>query len=175
MIRRLVRALSIGATLAILVGWFLVLRPQALGGPATYVVVRGSSMLPLYENGDFVVTEWSHAYAIGEVVAYRVPAGEVGDGHVVIHRIVGGDAANGFVLQGDNNRFVDPWTPRPADIVGTAWIQVPGFGRVIALVQQPVIAAALAMSVAITIMLARPPSRPSNRPPTREGRPVPAA
>ena len=161
---RLSRALSMAATVVLVVGWFLVLRPQPLGGPATYVVVRGSSMLPAYENGDFVVTQSARAYAVGEVVAYRVPAGEIGEGHVVIHRIVGGDAVSGFILQGDNNQFVDPWTPRPADIVGTVWLQVPGFGRVIAVVQQPVIAAGLAMSVAITIMLARPSPASQRRP-----------
>ena len=166
MIRRLARVLSLIASVAVIAGWFLVLRPQALGGPAMYVVVRGSSMLPVYENGDFVVTEASVAYGIGDVIAYRVPAGEVGEGHVVIHRIIGGDEANGFVVQGDNNSFKDPWMPRPDDIAGKVWLALPGFGRVIAFVQQPVIAAGLAMSVAITIMLARPPApaRPRTQP-----------
>lgn len=169
------RFASLAGTAVVLGLWALFLRPVQLGGPAMYVVVRGSSMLPAYEYGDFVVTEVSAAYAVGDVIAYRVPAGEVGEGHVVIHRIVGGDAANGFVVQGDNNRAVDPWTPRPADIVGTARLRLPGFGRVIAVLQQPVIAGGLAMSVAITITLARPPTRPPNDPPTRERRPVPAA
>ena len=166
MIRRMARALSMAATFVLVVGWFLVLRPQPLGGPATYVVVRGSSMLPAYENGDFVVTQSARAYAVGDVIAYRVPAGEVGEGHVVIHRIVGGDEANGFVVQGDNNSFRDPWMPRPDDIAGKVWLTLPGFGRVIALMQQPVIAAGLAMSVVITIMLARPPApaRPRRQP-----------
>ncbi len=101
--RFLRRAIGI-VLLAILVGlWAVTLRPQAIGGPAVFVAVRGSSMLPTYENGDLVVVEAASRYAVGEVVAYRVPTGEVGEGKVVLHRIVDGDGEHGFVLQGDHN------------------------------------------------------------------------
>jgi signal peptidase len=158
-IRRITRILSLAAVAAVLAAWALTLRPEQLGGPALYVVIRGGSMLPLYENGDLVVTLSSPGYVVGDVVAYRVPAGEIGAGHVVIHRIVGRDDVGGYVVKGDNNSFADPWAPQAADVAGKAWLAMPGLGRVIAFVQQPVIAAGLAMSVAITIMLARPPPR----------------
>jgi len=158
------RVLSVAAVAALLAMWALTFRPVQLGGPALYVVLRGSSMLPLHENGDLVVTLSSPGYVIGDVIAYRVPVGEIGEGHVVIHRIVGGDAAGGYVVKGDNNSFADPWAPQAADVAGKAWLAVPGLGRVIAFVQQPVIAAGLAMSVVITIMLARPPANARREP-----------
>ena len=147
-----------------LAGWAVTLRPLQLGGPATYVAVRGSSMQPLYRAGDLVVTRSSAGYAVGDVVAYRVPSGEVGEGHIVLHRIVGEDGAGGYVVKGDNNTFADPWTPHPADVAGKAWLAVPGLGHMVAFVRQPVIAAGLAMSVAITIMLARPPTNARRQP-----------
>ena len=104
----------------VLGGWALVLRPQSLGGPVVYVIVRGSSMFPTYESGDLVIVAAAATYQPGDVVAYRVPAGDIGEGHLVIHRIAGGDASSGFILEGDNNDAPDPWMPRGSDIVGSA-------------------------------------------------------
>ncbi len=59
----------------------------------------------------------------------------------MIHRMVGGDAETGFVTKGDNNEQPDPWRPRPADIEGAPWIRLPGGGRVIEFLAQPVSAA----------------------------------
>ena len=118
--RRVAKAASLAFVAAVIVVWAVTLRPQALGGPAIFVAVRGSSMLPTYEHGDLVVVQSAAGYKVGEVVAYRVPAGEVGEGRVVIHRIVAGDATSGFTLQGDNNSAPDPWHPRQAEMVGVA-------------------------------------------------------
>lgn len=163
--RRVGKAASLTLVAAVTVLWAVTLRPQVLGGPAMFVAVRGSSMLPTYEHGDLVVVQSAAGYAVGDVVAYRVPAGEVGAGRVVIHRIVAGDATAGFTLQGDNNSAPDPWRPRRADMVGLARWRLPNAGRLIALVQQPVILAGLAGAIAVTVFLARPP-----RPRSRTGR-----
>src|SRR5207302_4486079 len=86
------------AKLAALVGvvvtclWFGL--PQSLGGRADWVMVSGTSMLPLH-TGDLVLVEHKSSYHVGEVVAYRVPKGQVGAGHVVIHRIIGGNGTKG--------------------------------------------------------------------------------
>jgi len=48
MIRRAKQAARLAALLTIVGLWMVVLRPQALGGPAAYLVVRGDSMLPTY-------------------------------------------------------------------------------------------------------------------------------
>ena len=113
----------------VLGGWALVLRPQSLGGPVVYVIVRGSSMFPTYESGDLVIVAAAATYQPGDVVAYRVPAGDIGEGHLVIHRIAGGDASSGFILEGDNNDAPDPWMPRGSDIVGSARLTLPAIGN----------------------------------------------
>jgi signal peptidase I len=156
---RLAKAL-IGVGLFVL--WAVTFRPQILGGPATYLVVRGTSMLPLYETGDLVIARPAPAYGTGDVVGYRVPAGEIGAGRIVLHRIVGGDASAGFVMKGDNNEAADPWHPLPADIVGERWIVVPSIGRAIDWLHQPVVLAALASSVAVALIIGRSPT-PSSR------------
>ena len=158
------RAVSVALLSALVVVWAFTLRPQAIGGPAVFVAVRGSSMLPAYQNGDLVVVESASHYAIGEVVAYRVPQGQIGAGKVVIHRIVGGNPDDGFVMQGDHNTAPDPWSPRQRDLVGLATFRLSNAGGVISLVRQPVIFAGLAASVMVTLFLARP------TPPKRERR-----
>jgi len=147
--------------------WFVAFRPVVLGGSMTWVAIRGSSMLPTFDTGDVVVVRTAPAYEVGDVVAYRVPEGEFGAGHVVIHRLVGGDAATGFVAQGDNNDSFDPWMPRGSDIVGREWLIVPGLGRVIAFVTQPAVAGALAAALMVSYVIARPAGRkpaPSHHP-----------
>jgi len=151
----------------LLVGvWAITLRPQAIGGPAVFIVVRGSSMLPTYEHGDLVVVESAARYSVGDAVAYRVPQGQVGAGNVVIHRIVGGDGSRGYVLQGDNNSAPDPWLPKRVDMVGVATIRLPHFGSLIRAAGQPVILAGLAAAIVVMLMLARP---------ARPGGPTPAS
>ena len=43
----------------------------------------------------------------------------------MVHRIVGGDATTSFSMRGDNNSFVDPWKPRPDDVVGRIVLDIP--------------------------------------------------
>lgn len=154
MTRRLGRLLAFGTLATVLAVWVVLLRPQSLGGSALYIVVRGSSMVPTYQNGDLVIMQAAPAYAPGDAIAYRVPAGEIGAGHVVVHRITGGNATDGFVVQGDNNDAVDPWMPRAADVAGKTWVVVPGVGRAIAFIHQPVIMGGLAAGVIVTLILA---------------------
>ena len=155
--RRIVNVLTLAAVLAVLAGWAIFLRPPTLGGPTTYVVVRGSSMLPLYRGGDLVLVHQAPTYRAGEVVAYRVPTGEFGAGHIVIHRIIGGDGTDGFVVRGDNNPTPDPWRPRQGDMVGAAWLHFAGLGRTVVFLHQPVIMAGLAAAITVALVLA--PSR----------------
>jgi signal peptidase I len=147
------------ALMVVLFGlWFVALRPASLGGSMTYLVVRGDSMEPTYRSGDLVVLRTAARYAVGDIVGYRVPAGEIGAGHLVIHRIAGGDADLGYAMQGDNNPSIDPWMPRPTDIAGVAWIALPAAGRLLVVVHQPVVAGALAVALLMGFLVLRWPA-----------------
>ena len=140
-------------TIALLVAWFLFLRPVTLGGPAGYVIVAGVSMEPTFHTGDLAITQRRAEYRVGDVVAFST------EGGVVIHRIVGGDADQGFTMQGDNREQPDLWRPRPDEIVGAAWILIPGAGNALALVRQPPILAGLAAAVAFFLAFTAGPVR----------------
>jgi signal peptidase I len=153
------RIVRISATVAFLVLWLVLLRPQTLGGPAGYEIVSGTSMLPGIEAGDIVVVRRHDDYRIGDVVSFRVPDGEVGSGAHVIHRIVGGSGTDGYVTQGDNRDFLDPWRPRNEDVVGKQWIHIPGGSRVVFFLISPLFLASLAAGIVVLLMLRRPQRR----------------
>lgn len=104
--------------------WFTVLRPVALGGPVQYVIIDGSSMEPTLSTGDLVLVRRQDEYQVGDVISFRTPIGPV------MHRIVDGNAADGYIPRGDNNDVTDPWRPTHSDIVGKAWITLPGGERI---------------------------------------------
>ncbi|MFH1104787.1 MAG: signal peptidase I [Actinomycetota bacterium] len=151
--RRLRHWLPWAAMVVISLAWFVTLRPEQWGGPATYVVVRGVSMEPTFHPGDVVITRRAPAYGIGDVVAYRVSAGEIGAGTIVIHRIVGGSAVDGFITKGDNNPDLDDWHPLSDDVLGRAWIHVPGLGQVMVWLSRPPGTAALVAVAAAAFAL----------------------
>ncbi len=103
--------------------WFCL--PQALGGRAGWVLVSGTSMLPHLHTGDLVLVERRSGYHVGEIVAYRVPKGQVGAGFVVIHRIVGGNGRTGWTVKGDNRTAPDLWHPTNRDVVGAELLRIP--------------------------------------------------
>jgi signal peptidase I len=122
--------------------WFCL--PQALGGRAGWVMVSGTSMLPRLHTGDLVLVEHQSSYHVGEVVAYRVPKGQVGAGHVVIHRIVGGNGKTGWTMQGDNRTAADLWHPTNGDVIGTKELRIPDAWFVLRFLHAPLFLALLA-------------------------------
>lgn len=116
---------------AVVVGWFL--WPTSLGGCTTLTIVSGHSMEPTYYTGDLVVSRCGDV-GVGDVITYRPP--DI-DGVRVIHRIVGGDAATGWVVQGDNNGFLDPWNPTSENILGHSVLRLPQVGKVAGLILSP--------------------------------------
>ncbi len=141
------------AAVVSLAAWFVLLGPAFLGGPATYVRVTGDSMEPTLHAGDLVVARGESSYGEGDVVAFRPPRHTGGRSAVVIHRIVGGSPQEGFIMRGDNNEGKDPWRISEGDILGEMWFSIPGGGRLLAILQSPLLLAALASGVAVFLVL----------------------
>lgn len=152
--RKRLRHLPLLLTVAAFVGWFLTFAPTTVGGPATYIWVSGTSMEPTLVTGDLVILRRSETYLPGEVVAFRIPVGEPGAGTFVIHRIIGGSGAEGFVMQGDNKPQPDPWHPTTSDILGAQWLSVSGGGKYLNLIRTPTVFASLAAGLIVFTVMA---------------------
>jgi signal peptidase len=122
--------------------WFAL--PQALCGRADWVMVSGTSMLPRFHTGDLVLVEHQSSYHAGEVVAYRVPKHEIGAGHVVIHRIIGGNGTTGWRMKGDNRTAPDLWYPTNHDVIGAKELRIPDAWFVLRVFHMPVLLALFA-------------------------------
>lgn len=145
--------------------WALTLRPQNLGGPAGYVMVRGVSMQPTLEAGDLVIARPAAVYRKGDIIVYRIPEGDVGAGMIVVHRIIAGSPRRGFVVKGDNNPAPDAWRPKPDDIVGRTWLHLPHLAQLLAFLRAPIPLASLGAGIAVAIIAV-----PSKRAPARRTR-----
>jgi len=114
------------------VGAGVLLWPSSLGGCTTLTIVSGHSMEPTYYTGDLVISRCGPV-EVGDVVVYSPPGIE---GARVIHRIVDG-SADGWIIQGDNNSFLDPWTPTAENIYGKALVHVDGVGKLASILISP--------------------------------------
>jgi signal peptidase I len=96
-------------------------------------VVLTDSMAPTIRAGDIVLLDpTTHSVPkIGDVAAYtgrRFDGTEVG---IFTHRIIGGDAENGFIMKGDNNPTPDVQRPKIADVSGVVVFKLPLIGKVL--------------------------------------------
>jgi signal peptidase len=150
--QRRTKVVQLLLTVLTLIGLWLAW-PQSLGGDVAYARVSGHSMDGTYRTGDLViVTKQSH-YSVGDIVDYRIPKGEFGAGAQVIHRIIGGNGRTGFITQGDNRTQPDDWHPRTADVVGHAWIRLPGIGVWFSRLATPLPLGALCAGLTMLMML----------------------
>lgn len=141
--RSTTRRFAVALALVVLaVTWFTWLRPTALGGSASYVIVQGSSMEPTYSDGDLVLIREGASYTQGDIIAFRA-GGTFDDPTRIIHRIVGDATDGAFITQGDNRDRTDPWTPGPENIIGRAVLHVPMAGDVARFLTRPEAFAAL--------------------------------
>lgn len=109
------------------IAWDLV-APVQLGGSVSYVNVRGISMEPTLYTGDLMVMRRQDAYEVGQIVAFESDM----NGAIVVHRIVDVDGDR-HLLKGDNNSFLDRFTPTVDEIIGAEVFTIPGGERVAAL------------------------------------------
>lgn len=129
--------------------------PLALGGPASYVVTDGTSMLPHFRADGLVVTEAASTYSVGQVVAYRNHDLRA----VVMHRIVALDGDR-YVFKGDNNDFRDQYHATRNDLVGRESLYWPGAGRYLRILRNPL---TFGMVVAVVTALSLGATRRSRR------------
>jgi signal peptidase I len=147
----------------VIAGYGLYLGPAGDGGPAIYRTVRGISMTPTLHDGDLVIAAAQSHYSRGDIVMFRVPAGQPYAGLAVTHRIVGGNATSGFVTEGDNNHGTDPWRIKPTDLLGKLRFTVPRLGGWVAGGPAWVPSAAIALSLVGLLLLVRHMSRTNAR------------
>ena len=163
------------ALLGLFVGWFLLLRPSVLGGSASYIIVSGQSMEPTLHGSDLAVLQKRSDYRPGDIVGFRVPEGEPGERGMIIHRIVGGNAEEGYIVQGDNKNRPDFWRPRPDDILGKMWVHVPGAGRWFDFLRQPLILGSVVGGLGMLSVLSGGLGKPWPPSGTSESRPAGSA
>lgn len=149
---RLRRAARISGLLVVgmLAVLFVIFRPTTLGGSTLYVFVQGHSMEPTLHTGDLAVVIPAESYAVGDIVAYHpkdVPNG------AIIHRIVGGDATAGFIIQGDNRTSRDADRPRADQLIGRAVATAPGIAWVLEALRDPLVFGSLGALVAVVLAL----------------------
>ncbi len=143
--RALVLLLVLVAVGAVAWHW---LAPTQFGGQATYALVTGQSMQPTLPSGTLVVARSRQSYRVGQVVVFDAKGGHV------LHRIVAGDAVQGWHTKGDNNNWWDPWVVADADVRGEKVLAVPGLGAVLSwFIARPAIAATSAAAVVLAFAM----------------------
>ncbi len=126
--------------------WYL--WPTNLGGSTSFVIVSGSSMEPTYFGGDLVIARKMEP-SIGDVIVY---APEGFGGAQIVHRIIGGNGEDGWVMQGDNNTFIDPFEPKEAEVRGVVVVHYSSLGQLTALLLSPIVwASVLLLSIVLLV------------------------
>lgn len=108
--------------------------PAPFGGRLGIVVVAGHSMEPTYALEDVVVT-WKQPVDAGDVALFTV-TNEAGQKGSVIHRLAGRDTG-GWITQGDNNGWLDPWVVPDDQILGQPLFALHGAGRLLEIYRSP--------------------------------------
>jgi signal peptidase len=129
---QLLRAGSFGLVLVLGLLWLAFLRPTALGGSTSYVIVAGESMEPTYHTGDLTILKRQETYRKGDVIAYDVP-----NSGRIIHRVTGGNAKKGWITQGDNRDERDQFRPKADTIMGKVVLDVPKAGYAMMMLRNP--------------------------------------
>ena len=140
-LKRLIRVLSTLVAVTAVAVLVAVAAGPRLGLFRVETVLSGS-MQPSIDAGDVIVVtpEPVSAIRVGQVISYQIP---IADHHVESHRIVkilSRGPRPVIVTKGDANPAVDPWQARLTS--PTAWrtrFVVPGAGRVIIWLRQPLV------------------------------------
>ena len=112
----------------------VLLWPSKFGGMGTTAIVNGRSMDPTYTTGDLLYA-WKGTPNVGNVVIYDPN----NTGNRIVHRIIGGNATDGWILQGDNNDWHDPYRPTEDQVLGVVRVHIPGLGKAAAVSRSPIV------------------------------------
>ncbi len=115
-----------------LISW-MILAPTQLGGSVTYVIVDGNSMEAKFHRGDLILLRKAPTYQVGDAVTYQ----NAEMGRYVFHRIIDLNLDR-FVLQGDNNAWLDSYQPTQEEIVGKLWMHLPRVGKAVEWLRLPI-------------------------------------
>ena len=115
-----------------LISW-MILAPTQLGGSVTYVIVDGNSMETKFRRGDLILLRKAPTYHVGDAVTYQ----NAEMGRFVFHRIIDLNLDR-FVLQGDNNAWLDSYQPTQEEIVGKLWMHLPRVGKAVEWLRLPI-------------------------------------
>lgn len=140
-----------------LVAVWIAFAPASLGGRVAYVIVNGISMEPAYHLGDLTIMRRATTYQVGDVVTYSDAEMKA----YVIHRIIGVDQDH-YVLQGDNNSWIDAYRPTNEEIIGKLWIYIPKLGKIFKWLRSP-LNLALTMGLLGGVLMAGVLKNPSQR------------
>ena len=158
------RAVRISALAALVLAAVWMFWPLQLGGGTVYVTTHGISMQPRFHTGDLAILRPAAQYRVGDVIAYRSVTLET----TVMHRIVANDGDR-FVIQGDNNSWLDPDRPSSDLVLGKLWLRIPRGGAALAALHSPGPLAGVAMAGSVFLGATR--TAPRRR---RGARPRPA-
>lgn len=94
-------------------------------------VVLTNSMHPTINPGDIVLTMSPDRIspAVGKVAAYQARRFDGSPVGVFSHRIIAGNATEGWVMKGDNNQDPDTQKPTNKDILGVVFFVIPFVGK----------------------------------------------
>lgn len=97
-------------------------------------IVLTGSMSPTINPGDIILLAKPEQTPphIGSIVAYTARRFDGSPVGTFTHRIIGGDAASGFIVKGDANPTPDIQHPRVADISGVQFFTIPFIGKILA-------------------------------------------
>jgi len=131
--RRRTHALLTAFWLALMATIWISFAPMQAGGQASYVIVAGQSMEPNLQLGDLVIVHKVSNYQVGDVVAYQ----NADIDRNVIHRIID-EKRDRYLLQGDNNSWVDGYEPTSQEVLGKLWVRLPRVGTYMQSLREPI-------------------------------------
>lgn len=105
----------------------------SFAGIAKARIVLTESMVPAINPGDIVLSLNPERLPpkVGDVATYTARRFDGSEVASFTHRIISGDAKNGFVMKGDNNPAPDTQKPGLTDITGVVFYTIPFIGKLL--------------------------------------------